>query len=690
MLSYPLRWVPTTALVLLYFAQTTHTTAISLLDLLPDCASECLENFISTEYPRNVCSEGCDLNYLCTENTTSGYTLGEAALRCSLSLCSTEVALSFNTYSICDSVPGALPQTHPTIIATITSPGNPTSTTGTNTIITAQPETTNTSSTTDPTSTETEPTSTTITTFQSPTSTADGTQDPSTETGEPTSTTSTDSAPGTTSNEPSSEPSHGSKLNSGAVIGVSVASGIAGFFIIGVIIFFCCRKIRRKVQDRQSFEIGGHMSEPPDFSFPPKRPPLGPRPSPGTLNTDSENARLVPPVDAEHQSPVQYPAVIVTEPEEDYYYGNMPAGNADREDFQPSSNFEYDSASVASSRTVSDLLPDKPTYELYPRPLRWSHHKKSRPSSGATIFEEENYSRSRNLPSPSLPQSSFPPRGESGQNRLPMPGLPANPRAMMYGFGRPGQTMAMNGLAHGKKLVHWNAGEKSQPSRQAAIHGTFPYQSSHMDHDDNLDNYWQSSDAGFVGAKVIEPHGVARGAGSNRNSVGDYPGYDFEFGFGDNFNSESRRASRHSGSFRPLTPVREIRTPMGEAQNPFSGGSNNGSKQTMYPPRSPPGLPNSQQEIVSRPRIVRQDDIKRVQIRRGKTSPKEVTVPYCPDDYWLEQSKEASSAYNAPRYSGGYQYGPKDFLGMPKKKPSPLERNLTPSRRGADLILQVE
>jgi hypothetical protein len=29
-------------------------------------------------------------------------------------------------------------------------------------------------------------------------------------------------------------------------------------------------------------------------------------------------------------------------------------------------------------------------------------------------------------------------------------------------------------------------------------------------------------------------------------------------------------------------------------------------------------------------------------------------------------------------------------LGMPKKKPAPMERNLTPSRRGQDLILQVD
>ncbi|KAL4782404.1 hypothetical protein BJX76DRAFT_291028 [Aspergillus varians] len=698
MLSYHLRWVPIAALILVYLTQSTHAAAISLLDLMPKCASECIESFISSEYPRNACSTGCDLNYLCTENTASGYTLGEAALRCSLSLCSTEVAMSFDTYSICDSVPGALPRTHPTIVATITSPANPTSvTTEPTTMVTTQSKATNTRSTTDPTSTDSTPTepdhTATTTKPKSSTSTTDSTPDSSsTETDKPTSTTSTDSSPSATSDETTDAPSQRSSLNSGAVIGVSVASGIAGFFIIGVIIIFCCRKLRRKAQDREFFEIGGHMSEPPDFSFPPKRPLMGPRPSPGALNTDSESARLVPPVDAEYQRPAPYPAVIVTQPEEDCNYSRMPANTTDRSGVQ-SSNLDLDAASTVSSRTVSDLLPDKPAYELYPRPLRWSQHKKSRPSSRVTLFDEGSHMGFRKLPSPPLQQSSFTPGSERSQNRVPMAGLPANPRAMMYGFGGPGRTTPVKGSGHGKRPAYSNAKENLQPSPQPAMHGTSPYRPGQVDYDDDLDNYWQNSDTGFVGAKVIQPQSVARGSGTNRNSLDDYPGYDFEFGFGNNnIGLDPRRASRHSGGFRPLTPVREIRTPLGEAPNPVDESSKTGSRLMRYGPR-PPSAPSAQsQEITSRPRIVRQDDIKRVEIRRGKSSPKEATAPYCPDDYWLEQSNEAFSAYyGAPINSGEYnKHITKGMLSMPKKKPSPLERNLTPSRRGADLILQVE
>ncbi|KAL5340074.1 hypothetical protein BJX70DRAFT_387518 [Aspergillus crustosus] len=693
MLSSPLRWVSAIALIVLSLTQNSHTTTVSLLDLMPKCASKCLESFISIEYPRNACSTGCDLNYLCTRNTTSGYTLGEAALRCSLSLCSIEVALSFDTYSICDSVPGALPRTHPTIVATVTSPANPTSTlTRPTTVMTTQIEPTETRPTSSTTSAETDHTSTAVTTIQSPISTTDSTDDPlPTEAEEPTSTTTSDPPPNPTSSETASASSQGG-LNSGAVIGVSVVSGLAGFFIIGVVIFFCCRKARRRnAQDQEFFEIGGHMSEPVDFNFPPKRPPMGPRPSPGAFVADSESARLVPPMNPEYQSP----AVIVTRPDNGYDYSHT---TADRAALRSYSNLEFDAASVASSRTVSDLLPEKPTYELYPRPLRWSQHKKSRPSSGATFFEEEHHSGSRDLPSPSMHQSAFLEGSTKGRNRPPLAGLPANPRAMMYGFGR-GQAFipAMKDLGRGKRPAFASAQENLQPSRQAALHQTSPYQSPHTGYIEDLDNYQQSSDAGFVGAKVIQPHNTTRGpyhttgmtqSSSNEN---DYSGYDFEFdlNFSDNTGLESRRASRHSGRIRPLTPVREIRTPIGEARNPIGEGPSNYGA-SRYPPGSSLGPHDQPPETVSRPRIVRQDDIKRVEIRRGKPSPKEVSVPYCPDDYWQEQSSEPSG-YNAPRIPSEQRYAPAGMFGrMPKKKPSPLERNLTPSRRGADLILQVE
>ncbi|KAI9374299.1 hypothetical protein BJX61DRAFT_319476 [Aspergillus egyptiacus] len=688
MLSYSLRWLPTITFVFAYLTQGTHTTVVSLLDLMPKCASKCVESFITTEYPRDACAKGCDLSYLCTKNTTSGYTLGEAALRCSLSMCSMEVATSFDTYSICNSVPGALPRTHPTIVATIMSPVDSTTITTGPTIITTPTETADTGHTTEPASTKTD---LSTTTFQSPISATDRTGDASnTATEQSTFTTSSDLPPSGTASETSSVSSEGSGLDSGAVIGVSVVSGVAGFFLIGVIIFFCCRKIKEKrAQDREFFEIGGHMSEPLDFNLPPKHRPRGPRPSPGSLNFDSDTVRLVPSVEPGYQ----HPAVIVTEPEAECGHSRLPMEDAEGVGFHTPSNLDFDAASTVSSRTVSDLLPEKPTYELYPRPLRWSQHRK-RSSSGATLFEEENYTGSKNLPSPSLQAFDFTGESSRGYSRPRMPGLPANPRAMLYTFGREQtQLLPVKGPQHGKKPVYANAREILPPSRQAVIHEPSPYPSG-TEYNDDIDKYWQSTGGGFVGARVINPQDATHSAHgeTGRNSFGDHAGDGFEdVEVHDTLDPNIRRASRHSRSLRPLTPVREVLTPPVEVQRSSGDSSYSGNKPTRYPPEPSPELPTLPQEIVSRPRIVRQDDIKRVQIRRGKPAPNQVTVPYCPDDFWQAASTKSSTGYSRSGPSGVYKHISGGDIGrMPKKKPSPLERNLTPSRRGADLILQVE
>jgi hypothetical protein len=101
------------------------------------------------------------------------------------------------------------------------------------------------------------------------------------------------------------------------------------------------------------------MAEPLDFSFPPRRPPMGPRPSPGTQNTDAEDARLVPPAEPGYQ----HPAVTVTEPEAEYDYERMRAGLTDRSGIQSSSNLEFDAASSISSRTHIRALPETTTME---------------------------------------------------------------------------------------------------------------------------------------------------------------------------------------------------------------------------------------------------------------------------------------------------------------------------------------
>ncbi|PWY80279.1 hypothetical protein BO94DRAFT_154891 [Aspergillus sclerotioniger CBS 115572] len=687
-----------------YSSQTTLPTAsaTALSALIPTCAADCVKEFIITNYPTNACSER-DLDCLCRTNTTSGYTLGEGAFRCSLSLCSIQTVFNSDLYDICDSVPGALPRTHATITATVMPTGatrtreattttEPTITTrtapsssssgsssNTNTKLTSSPNANSDS----PTS-NTEHASVTTATFRSPLTVTS--QNLPTNTGNATS-----------SGQSASASSSGSMLEPAAVIGVSVASGISGFFIIGVIIFFCCRKIRRRNQqskDQIFFEIGGVMSEPPDFAFPPRR-PTGPRPMPSATDRDSETSRLITPFEPRAQTP----AVVVTGPGK--YHSDSPMGihSADRIGFAISSNSEVKaSLSQSSPRTLSDLLPDKPSFGLYPEPLRWSRQKQPRRNSHATLFEEDvTRPRSflgasyRNL-NPADPSSRS--QGSRPYQRVPMAGLPANPRAMLHGFGESqGGKLAMRGPNYRNMTVDADTGEKIQSSSQADTYNGLLYRSPLLDTGEYIDGSRQDRDAGHTRV-VGQPSSYAGASHSYHDAEAksnmlyslDDKFEDIDI---DGHTSRVHRESRHSGSLRPLTPVREVRTPIHDPPRwnwefPSSG--------HFDPPRMPfSGAVSAGQEIISRPRIVRRDDIKRVQIRRGKPHPEDSNAPYSPDDYWLGHSPGFDTKAQACRQSTDSIRSIGSMKShMPKRKPLPVGRDLTPSRSGSDLILRVD
>jgi hypothetical protein len=73
-------------------------------------------------------------------------------------------------------------------------------------------------------------------------------------------------------------------------------------------------------------------------------------------------------------------------------------------------------------------------------------------------------------------------------------------------------------------------------------------------------------------------------------------------------------------------------------------------------------------EIIARPRIVPGQEVKQIQVKGGQTPRLGVGNNSLP---------LAAGAARAP-------------LKSPPKRISPSERNLTPSRRGADLILSVD
>ncbi|KAE8149543.1 hypothetical protein BDV25DRAFT_156187 [Aspergillus avenaceus] len=648
------------------------TSELTQLGTVPNCALSCVKTFVGSDYPKSACPDASDISCLCTTRTKSGYTLGEAALRCSLSLCSIDVAFSSSVYSICDSVPGALPRTHGTLTATIVS-SRPTNTfeIGTETSIRSSVSAHST---------------TTSANFQDPvTVTNNGQRTSSTHTAQP------------TSHNVTSAGNHESSLNAGTVIGVSVTSGIAGFFILGVIVFFCCRKMKRRYQqpkDQNFFEIGGVMSEPPEFSLPPRRPTPGPNSSYHTVNGVSETSRLMSPA---RPSP-RNPAVIVTAPEGGNSHGRARPHNPDEIGFAFSSTPDLEpSLNNSSPRTLSDLLPDKPVYPLYPEPLRWSQQKSARHNSGETLFEED-VNRPRSFLGASshyrsLPKLPFSSDKNRRYKRLPKIGLPDNPRAMFHGYQTPQDNMCLEDPDRGKRPVYSNTGEKIPDPCQANFvskSSTPLPQTRNTQCTDYVDDYWRGpyvrNADDFTGMSsdttINQP---SHDTGGKMNMLGS-SGDEFET-ININDSGDTHRTSRHSGSFRPLSPVKEVKTPKNEVQTRDYLGE---SAPVNYPRMPFSRAISPAQEIVSRPRIVRRDDIKRVQIRRGKLQPKGLAVLYTPEDYWDEHSGGSSSEVKQHRLSSGLQPSAKTRTGTPKKKQPSSEHNVTPSRRGSDLILHVE
>ncbi|RHZ65723.1 hypothetical protein CDV55_104683 [Aspergillus turcosus] len=503
-------------------------------------------------------------------------------------------------------------------------------------------------------------------------------------------------SPSTTSDQPASSTSTAtsSGLNAAAVIGVSVTSGVSGFFILGVIIFSCCRRVRRqhrKIKERDSFEIGGVMSEPPDFGLPlPRRPIEGP-PNPsfsaGSQQSNSETAGLMSPF----KPATQNPAVIVTGPGDYHFAYDSP----DRIGFAVSTNSDFDaSPSQTSERTISDLLPDKPNMNLYPKPLRWSSHKPSRRMSSDTLFEEDAV-RPRSLLGSSS-QNKGSPGGTNGHNgsqhnrsNLAM-GLPANPRAMLYGMGN--ASLSNKNIGYGAKPVFANSGERIANYQQAEIcNDSRRYSEVRMpDQQDYMDSQWLNRCTGYGQSdRRQSTRGAARrsvelGAQGNlvKTSADGFETISL------NERSEFCRKSRHSGDFKPLTPVREVITPSVNAGKNDNGG--------YFPnPRIPfSGTAPPVQEIVSRPRIVRGDDIKRVQIRKGKPQPQGLRDSYSPKDCWQESIRESQtecSDHQSRRLPVDPSFPVESMAtAMPRRKPVSWGRKVTPARRGSDLILRVD
>lgn len=390
----------------------------SALLVVPDCATNCLEAFISSNYAQSTCTNNLDLACLCTHNTPSGLTLGEAALRCLLSSCPSDNLINATTVTnICSGVSDAIAGTIGTLTVTMTTtnvvslsaftsaansitsplPSSifvPTSSISISTIVseTGSPSISPSivsatfpqpSSTTSPIPTAvsilSSTTPSTSATFVSSTTTTPSSMSSST------STTFTQPAAQSTSSATAVSPTveRQGVLTTGQIVGISIAGVATALLAIGLLLLFCCLRKRKR---QRRFSTQWAMAN----ERQPQRPSTPPQ-DPGHVGTTFAN-----PAD-------------VTIGHGQRYYASRPVEERRRSFWRKSIKPEDIGVAVSpeiaqhalpdtpdsysSQRTASQLLPAMPAYALWPAPLRLSRQlqksKDQRPESTATVFEED-------------------------------------------------------------------------------------------------------------------------------------------------------------------------------------------------------------------------------------------------------------------------------------------------------------
>ncbi|KAF3490754.1 uncharacterized protein GIQ15_00271 [Arthroderma uncinatum] len=95
---------------------------------VPACALPCLEAFISSDRAWDHCPDPLDANCLCKKRSTTGFTVAEAGLRCVAENCHDAEVEEHRVYNICSGIEGALPNTHPVLGISSTALPKPTMT----------------------------------------------------------------------------------------------------------------------------------------------------------------------------------------------------------------------------------------------------------------------------------------------------------------------------------------------------------------------------------------------------------------------------------------------------------------------------------------------------------------------------------------------------------------------------------
>ena len=342
-----------------------------LAAVVPTCAQTCVNSFISKNY-QTVCGPPPNFECLCVNTTPSGFTIGEGSLECLVSTCEVYTEeQAVNVYEACQGVPDARPNTHTILTAvatsvvsqTITTPyptqtnaNIPSSTSYISSTISSTPaSSTAFGSNSDRTTTTSPSVHSSITSLTSDTTTP-------TTTPTPTSEFSTSSAKATA--VPATTPI----LTKPQIAGIAVASIGASALVLGLgFIFLFLRKKRLQKRYTASSFGGGKVMD----SSLESTPDLAANSTGDFERHDQPREELPPPMP-------RGPLRLVTPNTSSEDGWNHYQRSMDTEDIglavgppvRNSTSGPSPKSPISNRTTNSHLLPDKPTYSLFPSPLK--------------------------------------------------------------------------------------------------------------------------------------------------------------------------------------------------------------------------------------------------------------------------------------------------------------------------------
>lgn len=409
----------------------TGSLSPSIAQVIPTCAQDCVALFLAEEYSNTTCSEK-ELDCLCRINSVSGFTLGEGSLRCVVSACSLGTNTTENrvaAYYICSGINGAGSMTHGTITATAPtsriSPATPSMPESSQSPLPSQSSTTSSSylpvtptlSTSTATTLASLPsrTSNTLSSTIAPITRASGLPPPPpTSTASSTSTItpitlatdlpilprhnstssstsqfkSTSSAPSTSISPTATAIAAVAKptLSKPQIAGVTVAA-VLSLLAVGALVFFIfCFRRRRNSSDRGSSCCSSFGDNKTYISRPS---------SPGPYHAISGNAengtrsRDLARVEAQNAGPGN-PTIVEGTPASYWRRSPVRAEEIGVALGSPAMMqvpvVDETPKSIKSHRTISQLLPDKPIYSLFPAPLRINHLNTPTSPVGAVVL----------------------------------------------------------------------------------------------------------------------------------------------------------------------------------------------------------------------------------------------------------------------------------------------------------------